>query len=261
MSIATRGTGPDPLCAHSQFRLRPPRGCGLIPAGPRRGGARNRADRVSSCLTLRQCEGLIAAAAFAERIGLPFNRHWTVHYQTAGIAETDAAKFIGRLIKLTAGYAQRHSGRFAAIWVREGGETKGGHVHILMHLPARLSLKGRTRRWIRFAGGECRRGASYVRAVAGQLIVAETGGEHYAVNVAAVRDYLLKGAHPDARRALGLERKQTGGPIIGKRCGWTQNIGRGARKLFPAGAKRQCEGAANEAGWNYASKTPYRICN
>lgn len=205
-------------------------GCGLFPAGRAWGGARNRADRASSFLALAQCEALIAAADHAERIGLPFNRHWTVHYQTAGIAEADAARFIGRLNKLVGEYSRRHGGRFAAIWVREGGEGKGGHVHILMHLPARLSLKGRTRRWVKRAGGTCRSGASYVRAVAGRLLAAESGSEHYAVNVAAVRAYLLKGAGEEAGRALGLARMGEGGPIIGKRCGWTQNIGRAARR-------------------------------
>lgn len=204
--------------------------CGSSPAGRGWGGARNRADRVSSFLTLRQCEGLIAAANHAERIGLPFNRHWTVHYQAAGIAEADAARFIGRLHKIVGEYSRRQGGGFAAIWVREGGEGKGGHVHILMHLPARLSLTGRTRRWIRRAGGECRSGASYVRAVAGRLKAAETGGEHYASNAATVRDYLLKGAGEEVGRALGLKRTGEGGPVIGKRCGWTQNIGRASRE-------------------------------
>lgn len=205
-------------------------GCGLIPAGREWGGARNRANRVSSFLTLAQCEALIAAADHAERIGLPFNRHWTVHYATAGIAEADAARFIGRLNKITGEYSRRHGGRYASIWVREGGDGKGGHVHILMHVPAYLSLKGRTRRWVRLAGGECRSGVSYIRAVAGRVAAADSGGEHYAANAAKVRAYLLKGAHPAARQALGLDRKAEGGPIIGKRCGWTENIGQTARR-------------------------------
>lgn len=204
-------------------------GCGLIT--PRRGwgGARNRADRVSSYLTLRQCQAMLEAAEFSVAVKMRFNRHWTVHYERAGIAEADAVRFIGRLLKLLRDYARRHRATFAAIWVREGGEGKGGHVHILLHLPAGLSLKGRTRLWVRLAGGACRKGVSHIRAVAGRLGAAESGGEHYAANVATVRDYLMKGAHPDARQALGLDREAEGGAIVGKRCGWTQNIGKSGR--------------------------------
>lgn len=203
-------------------------GCGLIPAKCSWGGARNRYGR-SEALTLDQCRNLIAAADHAERLALPFNRHWTVHYKLAGIAEVDARRFIGRLLKLSRDYAGRHGCKFAAIWVREGGAGKGGHAHILMHLPARLSLKGRTRRWVRLAGGECRDTVSYVRAVAGRISAAESGSEHYAANAAIIRAYLLKGANPGALKALHLEGDGHGGLIVGQRCGWTQNIGASAR--------------------------------
>ncbi|MFN7323223.1 MAG: hypothetical protein ACK5SM_00575, partial [Sphingomonadales bacterium] len=83
---------------------------------------------------MRQCEALIAAADRAEQMGLAFNRHWTVHYERAGIAEPDGARFVGRLLKLTGDYARRHNSKVTAIWVRENGDGKGGHVHILMHL-------------------------------------------------------------------------------------------------------------------------------
>lgn len=206
-------------------------GCGLISPANGWGGARNRADRQSSCLTLAQCEGLIAAACHAERLGLRFNRHWTIHYQRAGIAEADAARFIGRLNKLVREYSTRNRGDYAAIWVRESGEGKGGHVHILLHLPARLSLKGRTRLWVRLAGGKCQRGVSYIRAVAGRVSAADGGGEHYHHNLDVVRGYLLKGASMEASEALRLERQPIDqGTVLGKRCGWTENIGQGARK-------------------------------
>lgn len=205
-------------------------GCGPIPGKSGWGGARNRADRVSSHLTLRQCQELIAAASHAERLGLWFNRHWTVHYERAGIADAKAAAFIGRLTKLVREYSARRGG-FAAIWVREGGEGKGGHVHILMHVPSAISLKGRTRQWIRFAGGTCRRGVSRIRAVAGRISAAEGGGEHYAHNLRVVRGYLLKGASVEACEALRLERGPIDqGRVRGKRCGTTQNVGKGGRK-------------------------------
>lgn len=190
------------------------------------GGARNRADRTSEYLTRRQCEGLIAAADQAQCMGLPFNRHWTVHYERAGVAEIDAARFIGRLLKLAGDYARRHHGKIAAMWVRENGDGKGGHVHILLHLPASLNLRGRTARWVRLAGGTCCARVSRVRSIGRALISADNGGEHYQHNADKVQRYLLKGADAETGAALGLARHGERGLIIGKRCGRTQNIGR-----------------------------------
>lgn len=202
----------------------------VIPPKGTWGGARNHAWLTSQNLTRAKVEELLAAADYAERIGLPFNRHWIVHYEKAGIADPKAARFIGRLLKLARDYARNHKARLAAIWVREGGPEKGGHVHILLHLPADLTLRGHTRRWVRLAGGTCRDGVSRVRAIAGRVSAAESGGEHYAANVGKVRQYLLKGATDDVRAALGLERLPgEQGEIVGKRCGTTRNIGQGAR--------------------------------
>ncbi|OYU33333.1 MAG: hypothetical protein CFE35_20510 [Novosphingobium sp. PASSN1] len=198
---------------------------GLSAAGTGWGGARNRADRTSEYLTRRQCEGLIAAAARAQRMGLPFNRHWTIHYERAGVAEIDAGRFIGRLLKLAGDYARRHHGKIAAIWVRENGDGKGGHVHILLHLPAGLGLRGRTAHWVRLAGGERSARVSRVRSIGRGLTSADNGGEHYQQNAGAVLAYILKGADAETGATLGLTRHGERGLIIGKRCGRTQNIG------------------------------------
>lgn len=71
--------------------------------------------------------------------------------------------------------------------------------------------------------------------LAGRLIAADNGVEHYAVNVGIVHEYLLKGAANEVREALGLERfSGEQGEVIGKRCGWTQNLGVQARLQGPA---------------------------
>jgi hypothetical protein len=202
---------------------------GLSPAGRGWGGARNRADRTSEYLTLRQCEGLIAAADQAQRRGLSFNRHWTVHYQKAGIAEIDAARFIGRLLKLAGDYARRHNGKVAATWVRENGDGKGGHVHILLHLPEGLELRGRTAQWVRLAGGKVTLGVSVMRSIGGTIKAAGRDDAHYRKNADVVRNYLLKGADAETGAALGLARYGERGLIVGKRCGRTQNIGSGRK--------------------------------
>lgn len=190
----------------------------------------------------------MAAADHAGVIGLRFNRHWTVHYENAGIAERDAAKFIGSLLKHARDYARNHKERFAAVWARENGEGSGGHVHILMHLSSHLSLKGRTRRWVGLAGGKCVEGVSRVRSVGGRLAAADQGGEHYAVNVGIVRKYLLKGASEEAREVLGLRRfPGEQGEVIGKRCGFTQNIG--------VSAQYRCKQRVNQKSAIVSSKT------
>ena len=158
-------------------------------------------------------------------MGLPFNRHWTVHYERAGIAEIDAVRFIGRLLKLVGDYARRHKGNFAVMWVRENGHGKGGHVHILLHLPSRLSLCGRTALWVRLAGGKVCARVSRIRSIGHGLRSADNGGEDYQHNAGKVLAYILKGADAETGAALGLARYGEGGLIIGKRCGRSQNIG------------------------------------
>lgn len=203
--------------------------CGLIPAKRGWGGARNRADRVSSHLTLRQCQELIAAAGHAEKLGLRFNRHWTVHYERAGIASIDAPAFITRLLKLVREYCTRKKGKFTAVWVREDGEGKGGHVHILMHIPAACDLRGRCRYWVRLAGGTYRKKVSRVRSIGGRLEAATRGSEQYQHNLGKVLGYILKGASATVGQALALPRHGDSGLVVGKRCGWTQNIGKSER--------------------------------
>jgi hypothetical protein len=194
------------------------------------GGARNHADRVSFNLSRRQCEGLVAAASAIEKLSKNIDRHWTVHYERAGIADCDGAAFVRRFLKRAGEHVRRSGGSLAAIWVRENGDGKGAHVHILLSLPTGMTLRNLTRRWIIAAGGRYRKGVSEVRTIGGTLASARTNLDRHEANVGNVLAYLLKGADAETGRQLGLERYGEGGPIIGKRCGWTQNLGRAARR-------------------------------
>lgn len=196
------------------------------------GGARNRADRVSQNLTRRQCEGILAAAARLEKQSMTFNRHWTVHYERAGIRDSDGAAFIGKLLKRAGEHVRRTGGTMAAIWIRENGEGKGAHVHILLHLSGTATLQNLTRRWIKAAGGTYRKGVSEVRSIGGTLASAKANTERHNANVGNVLAYLMKGASDHTGRELGLNRYGAGGSIIGKRCGWTQNIGQASRQFL-----------------------------
>lgn len=189
------------------------------------GGARNFKQNASEHLSLEQCQRLIRAFNNSEKLGLPFNRHWTVHYEKAGVAEENATQFIGRLLKLVREYAGRHQKPFSCIWVREGGVKHGGHVHILMHLPPELSLRGRIRKWIRLAGGASKRKVSKIASVGGRLN-SSAATTHHKQNAEAVVSYLLKCASEAAGLKLGLSRFGVRATIAGKRCGYSQNLGR-----------------------------------
>jgi len=206
--------------------------CSLASASRGWGGARNRADRITDRLTLEQCEKLITAALHAERVGLAFNRHWIVHSEKAGILPHDGQAFVGRLLRSASREAKRAGGQMAANWVRENGDGKGEHVHILMHLPAGMNLRNKTRGWIVAAGGTYERNVSYVRPIGGPLKRLDPTSEHYKANADAVIDYLLKGANEAAALALGLSHWGEFGWIIGKRCGLTENIGKTARERY-----------------------------
>lgn len=203
--------------------------CSLGPVRGGWGGKRNRADRVSETLTRAQCAKLIAAARFAESIGLPFNRHWTIHSERAGIQPHDGQSFVRHILKSAGTAARRHGGEMAATWVRENGEGKGEHAHILMHLPRGLTLANRTRRWIVAAGGTYRRNVSRVRSIGGILSSAELADDRYLLNADNVLAYLLKHGDQSAMEALGLPLWGHRGWIMGKRCGSTQNVAESAQ--------------------------------
>lgn len=195
------------------------------------GGARNFADRVSPYLSERQVRGLIDAAAYAAATGRPFNRHWTVHYERAEIPDSEGATFVTRLLSAVRRSLKKQGVEQAAIWVRENGPGKGGHVHILMHIPAAINLRNMTRRWIVSAGGTYRRKVSKMRSIARRLDRAEHDPDLYWSNAEAVLAYVLKAANPLVGEAMELPRCGRGGEVIGKRAGWTQNIGQAARTV------------------------------
>lgn len=216
------------------------------------GGARNRADRKSDLLADAKVAELLDAATFALATGRVFQRHWIVHYGKAGVQPRDGMRFVSKLLNLVSKQARRDGGEMTALWVRERASDFGEHVHILLHLPAEMRLHGRTRRWIEAAlaqagGGFWDRyalarprarasgwikGVSKVRIVAGRLPKIEgiRRPAHW-VNALNVVRYLLKSASEETGAALELSRSGQGGKIIGKRCGWTQNIGLRSRRL------------------------------
>lgn len=199
----------------------------------RRGGARNRADRESNALTSEQVGNLFAASEHANLIGLQFNRMVTVHWQAAGVPLEAMAAATGRFTDLLTKAMARHGCRTAWAWVHEGGEGKGGHCHLLCHVPPALTglLARRQRGWLKTITGRPYRARVLLsRSIGGRKGLEIGNPGLHAINLSAALAYLAKGAAPEAAEQYHLTRLESGGRVIGKRAGTSQNIGRKARK-------------------------------
>lgn len=211
--------------------------CSERTAGERRkdgrGGARNRADRLSYSLTPAQVANLRAAVEHARRIGLPLNRMMTVHWQAAGVPLEAMARATGRLTDLLSKALTRHGSRTAWAWVHESGEGKGGHCHLLAHVPPALALlvARRQRSWLKRITGRPYRPRTLLSKPIGGMLGLETGNpDLHAANLTAALGYLTKGIDPEAAEGCNITKLEAGGRVIGKRCGVSQNIGPKARK-------------------------------
>ncbi|HEY9578335.1 MAG TPA: hypothetical protein VIR65_00565 [Rhizorhapis sp.] len=210
---------------------------GLSASGTGRGGARNRADRESHALTAAQIGNLKAAERHAEKIGLPFTRMISIHWQAAGVPLAVMAKATGRFTDLMAKALARHGSGTAWLWTHENvpgnGHDKGGHCHMLAYVPADLVpvVTALQRGWLRrITGQPYRARVIHSKPIGGRLGLEAGNPDLHAVNLEAALAYVLKGASPDAASQFDLERLEPGGCVIGKRCGTSQNIGAKARK-------------------------------
>ena len=203
-----------------------------LPSSTGRGGARNRSDRESHALSAAHVANLIAAARHAGAIGLPLNRMVTIHWQAAGIPLAGMAKATGRFTDMLAKFLARHKSGSALLWTHESGDGKGGHCHLLAHVPAALvpEITGSLRGWLRLISGQpYRRGVILSRPIGGRLGMETGNPDLHAVNLEAALSYVLKGANAEAAAQFDLALLEPGGRVIGKRCGTSQNIGAKAR--------------------------------
>lgn len=206
---------------------------GHLPCSTPKGGARNRADRTSDALTVAQIANLTAAEGHSRAIGLPFTRMITIHWQAAGVGLADMVKATGRFLDLLNKALARHNSKTAWLWTLENGDRKGGHCHLLVHVPAALvSVLTRLQKgWLRrITGKPYRSRVIYSKPIGGRLHLENGNPELHAVNLANAVGYVLKGADPEAAAVFRLTRLEAGGRIIGKRCATSQNIGTKARR-------------------------------
>ena len=208
---------------------------GVVPHLPRsigRGGARNRASRESHELSAAQVANLIAAARHAEAIGLPFTRMITIHWQAAGVPLERMVKATGRFIDLLSKALARHGSATAWLCVHENGHGKGGHSHVLAHVPASLvqRLTALQKGWLRrITRQPYRTRVILSKPIGGRLGLEGSNPDLHKANARAALAYLLKGASASAAARFNLQPLEPGGRIIGRRCSTSQNIGAKAR--------------------------------
>ena len=164
---------------------------------------------------------------------LPLNRHLTIHWEQAGNPDERAARSTGRFLKLAGDWIAKRGERITWAWVRENGDGKGGHVHILIHVPAGARLGDMQRRWLRSITGRAyKRTTIETRRIGGTAGAALTAPAHYQLNLLVVVGYVLKGVGAATAMTLCLERHDEGGQIVGKRAATSQNIGQAARSTL-----------------------------
>ena len=193
-----------------------------------RGGPRNSATRESHALSASHVENLKSAARHADAIGLPLNRMVTIHWEKAGVPLSVMAKATGRFTDLLTKALAQHGCRTAWLWSHENCGGKGGHCHLLAHVPAALvpTITGLQRGWLGRITGKPYVGRVIRSKPIGGRLGLETGNpELHAINLETALGYVLKGASAEAAAGFNLERLEPGGRIIGKRCGTSQNIG------------------------------------
>ena len=197
----------------------------------------NRADRESDALTAAQIGNLKAAERHAEKIGLPFTRMISIHWQAAGVPLAGMAKATGRFLDLLTRWLTKIGHRTAWIWVHENCGPKGGHCHMLAHVPPECvaALTGQQQGWLRLITGQPYRArVIHSKPIGGRLGLEAGNPDLHAINLEAALAYVLKGASPEAASQFGLERLEPGGRVIGRRCSTSENIGATARKASAA---------------------------
>jgi hypothetical protein len=196
------------------------------PGGGQRGGARNSRSRTSDFVDLRQAKGVLSATSAAISLGLFFNRHVTIHWARAGVSEERASEATTKYLTLARDWLRKQGEQFAYVYVREG--RSGTHVHILMHVPPNLApgFGWRQRGWIKkIAGCRYRRRIVKTRPIGKNTRAAWAARSLYGANLSKIVAYLLKGVSKEVAEAIGLNWTSPQGRVVGKRVGWSENLG------------------------------------
>ena len=173
-------------------------------------------------------QGIITAAETAWRRGFPLNCHVIVHWAKLGVPDAAAAAATAAFLTSVRDWLRKRGLTLAYVYARENSEENGAHTHILAHLPPGTPWAfQRSKRWLeRITGEPYFTGGIRTRRIRGTGDGRVILPDLYAENLAEVVGYLTKGALPAVASALALERVKPGWRVVGKRAGWSENIGR-----------------------------------
>lgn len=178
------------------------------PARPRlrRGGARNRADRITQQLSAHDCGKVLSGAQAAWDCGAPLTRFITLAWEHGGADPRDCVKLTGQFIAMAHDWLAARGHPMAWVWTQEAGQKYGAHAHALFHVPKELDSLFRTMpcRWAKHVlGGHYR--ARTVKCEALQYrAAAYTNPPLYWAKVNGKLHYMLKCAPAELEGPLGL---------------------------------------------------------
>jgi hypothetical protein len=171
----------------------------------------------SQHISKRQTTNLVAAFEFAETIGLPLNVSADIAWIFfAGIAD-DRTRF-ARCQQRLSKWALRHGFPLTMIWTREVGKNGSPHTHVLLHVPPHL-IQDKTFQQVLDRSFEPEGGPVHDKAILIQTAYKPLGKLLYN----------LKGTDPKHASDFNI-RPAYQGFLSGKRAGFTQNLGPGARR-------------------------------
>jgi hypothetical protein len=174
------------------------------------------------------------ATRLAERIGYPLNQFVTINYsKTPCDANDTSACFRQLLASWFARWLRRHPKNQKAcpptyVWAFEaaGGQLA---VHWLVHIP-----RGFIREFWRML-------PQWVEATAGTIEGPGAIKHRRIYNITGLKRYVLKGMDPHFARAWQI-RPSPQGLVIGKRSGFSRNLGPAARRAQSYRPRRQQAG-------------------
>jgi len=176
---------------------------GRSPAGgedPLVSAPTGRSRKPSQHISKRQATNLIAAFEFAEAMGVPLNVSVDIAWIFFSGNTEDRTRF-ARCQQRLSKWACRHGFPLTMIWTREIGKYGSPHTHVLLHVPP-----------------------IYIHDKA--ILIQP------AYRPLGKLLYNLKGVVPRDAKEFGI-RATYQGILSGKRAGFTQNLGPGARRKAP----------------------------
>jgi len=171
--------------------------------------------RHTNRLSRKQCNNIAIARNHASAIGQPLNFVATIHWAVAD-GDGMADKRLQNLFELTRHWFSRRGAEFTCTWVMEaaiGG--KDVHTHLAFHLPDQIDDADLEDYW------RDRLGRAYEKVLDFKLAHSDGYG------VLGWQRYMFKEASPKTRKMYCVPDKFRAqkGLVVGKRAGFTQNLG------------------------------------